>query len=195
VSEPPDLRASDADRERVIERLREAAGEGRLTVEELDERVESAYNARTGTELAELTTDLPATAARGAVLDTTGGRKPRRWVVSILGGGDLRGRWRAGPKLKAVAIMGGGDIDLRDAELSSGEITITAVAIMGGIDVIVPTGFDAELSGFALMGGNDCKVPAQDLPPGSPRVHVRAFSLMGGIDVRLGKRDRKALGR
>jgi hypothetical protein len=192
VSEPPDLRVSDADRERVAERLRDAAGEGRITLEELDERVERAYDARTGAELTELTADLPRSAHR-AELTEPGGHKSRRWVISILGGGDLRGRWRAAPRMRAVAIMGGGDIDLRDAELESSEITITAVAIMGGIDVIVPAGVDAELSGFALMGGNDCKVPSQDLPPGAPRVRVRAFSLMGGIDLRMGRRERKQL--
>jgi hypothetical protein len=193
MSEPPELRVSDADREWVADRLRDAAGEGRLTMEELDERVERAYSATTGSELAVLTADLPAASARADLAVPDSGRKARRWVVSILGGGDLRGRWRAGPKLKAVAIMGGGDIDLRDAELESSEITITAVAIMGGIDVIVPAGVDAELSGFALMGGNDCKVPSQDLPPGAPRVRVRAFSLMGGIDLRMGRRERKQL--
>ncbi len=74
--DPPDLRVSDADRERVAERLRDAAGEGRLTIDELDERVESAYAARTAAELAELTTDLPATATGREVAPS--GRKPRR---------------------------------------------------------------------------------------------------------------------
>jgi hypothetical protein len=43
------------------------------------------------------------------------------------------------------------------------------------------------------MGGNDCNVPEQALPPGARRVHVRAISLMGGSDVRMRRRDRKAL--
>src|SRR5215813_6037985 len=55
------LRASHEDRDRVIEMLRVAAGDGRLTAEELDERVEVAFSARTYGELAALTTDLPAT--------------------------------------------------------------------------------------------------------------------------------------
>jgi hypothetical protein len=194
VSRPPELRVSDADRERIAERLRDAAGEGRLTIEELDERLDRAYKARTASDLAELTTDLPATAATGGTgVARPGGAKQRRWLISVWGGGNLRGRWRAGRHLNAVSVMSGGDIDLRDAELESGELTITAIAVMGGIDVIVPAGVDAELSGFALMGGNDCKVPSQDLPPGAPRVRVRAFSLMGGIDLRMGRREPKQL--
>jgi hypothetical protein len=192
VSEPLDLRVSDADRERVAERLREAAGEGRLTVEELDERVELAYAARTRADLEVLTDDLPAAGA-GAELARPGARKPRRWAIAIMSGSRLSGRWRAGRKFRAFALMGGDDIDLRGAELESNEITITAVAIMGGINVIVPPGFDAELTGFALMGGNDNRVPRQELPASAPRVHVRAFSLMGGTNVRMGRRDRKQL--
>jgi hypothetical protein len=193
VSEPPDLRVSDADRERVAERLRDAAGEGRLTIEELDERVERAYGSRTGAELAELTADLPGHGRPGVALGPPSERKPRRWVISLMGGSNLRGRWRAAPRMRSIAVMGGSDIDLRHAELDAGEVTITAFALMGGVDVIVPVGTDVELTGFAIMGGNDNKVPHHDLPPDAPRVHVRAFSLMGGVDVRLGRRDRKAL--
>ena len=54
-----ELRVSDADRDRVAERLRAAAGEGRLTSDELEERLESAFSARTGTELEPLVADLP----------------------------------------------------------------------------------------------------------------------------------------
>jgi Domain of unknown function (DUF1707) len=56
----PALRIADADRERVAERLRTAAGEGRLSPDELEERLEAAFSARTQAELAPLTADLPA---------------------------------------------------------------------------------------------------------------------------------------
>src|SRR5215472_2110049 len=55
----PDLRASHADRDRVVDTLRVAAGDGRLSAEELDTRLESALSARTLGELTELTADLP----------------------------------------------------------------------------------------------------------------------------------------
>jgi hypothetical protein len=53
------VRASDADREHVAERLREAAGEGRLLAEELEERLTSAFRARTYGDLDPLLADLP----------------------------------------------------------------------------------------------------------------------------------------
>ena len=68
----PDLRASDADRERSVAALRHHAAEGRLTVEELDERSEKAYGAKTLRELAELQADLPAIASRPAALPVHG---------------------------------------------------------------------------------------------------------------------------
>ncbi|MFE6050568.1 DUF1707 domain-containing protein [Kitasatospora sp. NPDC056446] len=64
-SAKPALRASHTDRDRVAEQLRVAAGDGRLTSEELDERLEAALSARTVAELAELTVDLPPVALFG----------------------------------------------------------------------------------------------------------------------------------
>jgi hypothetical protein len=139
-----------------------------------------------------LTTDLPAT-ARGGAVGPVSARKPRRWLVSVMGGGNLRGRWRAGRRLTAVSLMSGADIDLTHAEIDAPGIRITAIAIMGGVSVVVPAGFDVELTGFAVMGGNDNRVPVQDLPPDAPRVQVRALSLMGGSHVRMKSADRKAL--
>ncbi|MFC1401849.1 MULTISPECIES: DUF1707 domain-containing protein [Streptacidiphilus] len=64
----PDLRASHADRDRVVEVLRVAAGDGRLTSEELDERLEAALSARTVSELTALTADLPPVSASGGAM-------------------------------------------------------------------------------------------------------------------------------
>jgi Domain of unknown function (DUF1707) len=55
----PSIRASDADRERVVEVLRQHTAEGRITADEFEERMTAAYDARTMGALAELTTDLP----------------------------------------------------------------------------------------------------------------------------------------
>ena len=89
-----ELRASHDDRDRVVEMLRVSAGDGRLTAEELDERLEQAMTARTYGELARLVADLPAagpvtspaTAARAkdvVRIDTRSGHVKRveGWVV------------------------------------------------------------------------------------------------------------------
>lgn len=70
MSEPsdalPQLRASDADRERVVEVLRRAASDGQLTVDELEERVPAAYAARIRSDLERLTADLSVESLRDA---------------------------------------------------------------------------------------------------------------------------------
>jgi hypothetical protein len=182
-------RASDAEREAVVARLHDAASEGRLTVEELGERIDAAYAATTRAELAPLTADLPdvpmptatasAPAAGGPPARTTSSL-----VLGILGGGDRKGRWRVPSRMTVVNVMGGADLDLREAVLDAPEVEITVWSLMGGSDVIVPEGVHVELDGFALLGGNRLRLEGPSPPPGAPVVRVRAWSLMGGTDVK-----------
>jgi len=160
-----------------VDVLRTAAGDGRLTLEELAERVEGALAAKTGEALERLTADLPAPAPEGH-------RAGKRWIVGIMGGGDHKGRWRIASRATVVNVMGGADLDLRDALIDSNETVITVVSVMGGSDIIVPEGVEVELEGFPIMGGNDLKLEGPRPRPGAPVVRVRAFSLMGGTDVK-----------
>jgi hypothetical protein len=79
----PSIRASDADRERVVELLRQHTAEGRITAEEFDERMTAAYSAKTMGALAELTTDLPVDLAEHArrQADLAKAARPRRTVA------------------------------------------------------------------------------------------------------------------
>jgi Domain of unknown function (DUF1707)/Cell wall-active antibiotics response 4TMS YvqF len=174
---PAPLRASDAERERAVDVLRSAAGDGRLTLEELAERVEGALAATTREALERLTDDLPGPAAASRPGGT-------RWLVGILGGGDRKGRWRIAPRATVVNILGGADLDLRDALIDSNETVITVVSVLGGSEIIVPEGVEVDLGGFALLGGNDLKIGGPRPGPGAPVVRVRAFSLLGGTDVK-----------
>jgi hypothetical protein len=153
-------RASDSEREAVVARLRDAAGEGRLTVEELTERIDAAYAAKTRTELEPLTADLPAPAAGSAPARTRvepGPTAPSP-VLGILGGGDRRGRWRVPARLTVVNVLGGADLDLREATLAAPEVEITVWSLLGGSDITVPEGVHVELDGFALLGSNDLRL-------------------------------------
>lgn len=183
-----EIRASDSERERVVEQLRQAGVEARLTLDELVERSERAYEARTRGELERLTSDLPDTAgAATAAPAASAGTRARRassWIVSLMGGAGRKGRWRPADKVHVVAVMGGSEIDLRGAEVAGPEITIFAVAVMGGVDVIVPEGVEVELDGFGLMGGDEERLADVPTRPGTPLVRVRAFSLMGGVAVK-----------
>lgn len=190
MAQTPDLRASDADREHAAEVLRGAAGAGRLTVDELDERLDAAFAARTRGELEALVADVvvPGEASSAALLPVRPGDGGTKWLVSIMGGHDRRGHWRVGPHVINVNFWGGSDIDLNDAELSVPETTIRVISIMGGADVWVPDGLNVRVSEFALMGSNDVRLGRERPAPGGPVVHVKVFSLMGGSTVRRGRR-------
>jgi hypothetical protein len=196
-------RASDAEREAVVTRLRDAASEGRLTVEELAERIDAAYAARTHAELEPLTADLPAAPASVAggprVVGPAGGgvaagRSRSATILGILGGGDRQGRWRVPPRTTVVNIMGGADLDLREAVLETAEVEITVWSLMGGSDITVPEGVHVELEGFALLGGNKLQLEGPRPGPGAPVVRIKAWSLMGGTDVKTRQsRSRRGL--
>jgi hypothetical protein len=175
----PAVRASDADRERTVELLRRHSVEGRLTLEEFADRMGRAYEAKTQDELEQLTRELPEEAAAPPARR----RKPTRWIVSVMGGVNRRGRFRLGANTSAVSIMGGMNVDLRQAELEEPEVTITVVSVMGGANIIVPEGVEVELTGIAIMGGKSYRPGKQSPPPGAPLVRVRVFSLMGGVSV------------
>jgi hypothetical protein len=190
----PALRASDADRERVVALLRDSGADGRLTLGELTERIDRAYLAKTLADLDELTGDLVAGGA-SALPDARPAagsgepRKARNWAVAVMGGSSRRGRWRVARQVNAISVMGGVDLDLRDAQIEGHEVTINALTIMGGIDICVPEGVEVELKGFILMGGKDARIKGRPRP-GGPVVRVRAWGTMGGVSVHTPKRRR-----
>jgi hypothetical protein len=184
-----DIRCSDSDREATVVRLRDAAGEGRLTLEELAQRVEAADGARTRADLARLVADLPATG--GAVGPAAAGRTAsvpaRRRLYGILGGDTLSGPVQLGAECRVINVMGGADLDLTQAVLTEGEITIRVFSLCGGSNIIVPHGVHVEHSGRGLLGWDEVDWPGEGhAPPGAPVVRIRSVSIMGGTDVKRG---------
>lgn len=195
MAETPELRASDADREQTAELLRRAAGEGRLTVDELDDRLAEAFAARTRAELEKLVADIVVggdaglpVGAPATSLPVVPGEGATKWLISIMSGHDRRGHWRVGPKVINFNFWGGSEIDLNDAVLSAQQTEIRIISIMGGADVYVPEGLDVQVSDFSLMGGNGVQLGAERPAPGGPVVHLRLVSLMGGSNVRRGRK-------
>ena len=183
----PDIRASDAEREYVVDVLRAHCSEGRIDLDEFSERINRVYAARTIGELNEITADLPVPVAQVRDVVAQAGRTRRavKWTVGILSGPSRRGRWRVEGETTAVAFMGGVNLDLRDAEIAGDEITIRCFAMMGGIDIIVPEGIEVHISGVPFMGGCDDKTnPNVPILPGSPVVRIKYFAMMGGIGVK-----------
>ena len=203
VPDPQGMRASDADRDRAAEVLREAAAEGRLSLEELNERLDLVYAAKTYAELAPVTADLPSSGRdHQAELATSagpfgignrfGGESAGTYAIAILGGFVRKGDWVAPPELSAVAILGGGEIDLRDARFAEHTVTIHAVTIMGGIQITVPEDADVQVNGIGIMGGFDHSAAGSG-SPGGPRIVINGFAFWGGVQVQRLPSDRPEL--
>ncbi|MFF1544692.1 DUF1707 domain-containing protein [Streptomyces sp. NPDC058291] len=194
----PDLRACDADRERVVEVLRDALAEGRLDMAEFEERLEETYQARTYGELAPITRDLPAAGVTPPPVVSlhkeppqdgswagrvVGGEGSSSWAVAVMSGFQRKGRWTVPRRFTCVAFWGGGEIDLREADFSAGEVRITCVAIMGGVQIVVPPGVEVLVRGIGVMGGFDQRESGVPGDPGGPRVIVDGFAFWGGVGV------------
>ncbi|NUP63190.1 MAG: DUF1707 and DUF2154 domain-containing protein [Nonomuraea sp.] len=182
MNDPGEVRASDAEREAVVEQLRIASVEGRLTLAELTDRTGAAYSATTHAELALLTQDLPGGAVPAPHVPAREGGK-RRWFVGIMGDAKRRGTWRIDQELGAVAVMGDVLLDLREAEVRTDVIDVTAVSVMGDVKIIVPDGVNVDLDGVAIMG--DKKVDVMEAAPGMnvPVIRVHAYAVMGDVKV------------
>ena len=178
----PPVRASDAERDMLVSQLRQDMVEGRLTVDEFTDRIELAYGSQTRGELEALRHDLPA-AGPGEAVAVRSQRRPTRLSIGIMGGSARRGRWRIEGGTTAIAVMGGCHLDLREAELEGPEVTINALAFMGGINIFVPDDVVVEVTGFSFMGGRNVRAAKTPPPPGAQIVHIRAFSMMGGLNV------------
>jgi len=184
-TDPRLMRASDADRERVAEVLRTAAAEGRLHLDELDERLAAVYAARTYAELEPITHDLPT--ARGVpapARPVAGGGRPTAGAgIAVMGGFERKGHWTVGRRFVGIALMGGGDIDLREADFADGEVTILAFAVMGGINITVSEDTEVVVNGVGIMGGFDHRTAGPGRP-GGPRVTVNGVAFWGGVEVK-----------
>ncbi|AKH84540.1 hypothetical protein AA958_22670 [Streptomyces sp. CNQ-509] len=182
-----ELRASDADRDRVADILREALAEGRLDPEEHAERIDGVYTAKTVGELEPLVRDLPAgRRAPGPAAPPPPSPYPQpqpQTLVAIFSGSTRKGRWSVGRRTSAFALFGGVDIDLTEAVFHQQEIVINATAIFGGVDIKVPANVSLRGSGTAIFGGFDVHAQEAD-DPRAPVVVVTGFALFGGVDAK-----------
>jgi Domain of unknown function (DUF1707)/Cell wall-active antibiotics response 4TMS YvqF len=180
---PLGLRVSDAERDRVLDVLRDATAEGRLTAEEYEERASLALAARTIADLSPLTSDLPVGAPVGpmpAVQD-----KP---LIAIMGEDSRSGRWAVPEQLKSVAVMGSVKLDLTEAVPTSRETHLSCVCVMGEVSIVVPEGVDVRMDGLAIMGEKTVKKLRTPPVAGAPIIYVHAFAVMGSVEVKPKKR-------
>lgn len=182
---PLDLRVSDLDRHRVAEILRQAAGEGRLELDELDQRLEATFQAKTYGDLVPITVDLPAVPEAPNVPPAAS--VPVRWSSSVAVMSTIRrsGPWIIQDRHSAVAVMGTVVLDLRGAHFETREVTVHANALMGEVRVIVDARTSVVVDGFAVMGEYSEQRPKVPFDPvgGGPVLRLRGLALMGAVRV------------
>jgi hypothetical protein len=163
-----ELRASHADRDQVVELLRVAGGDGRLSPEELDDRLERALTARTYAELAALTSDLPATLGAAVVPPGAVSATPKDLIrIHVRGSGVRRdGRWVV-PKELDVKVKGGGvTLDFTEAVITQPLLRITAEVRGGGLTLITRPGIVVDAGDISVHGGSVTlpEPPGPDVP-------------------------------
>lgn len=194
IPNPPRKRASDSERDATAKHLQDAFADGQISMSELDERSRAVYAATYADELPALVEDLsPVKHADREVCPSralvTGERGGSAFTLSVMGGSERTGQWLMAPTHTSITLMGGNALDLRDARLASHETTINAVAIMGGVDIIVPDDVRVIDDGVGIMGGfgiedhRSCTVSVAELPADAPVIRVRGLALMGGVGI------------
>jgi Domain of unknown function (DUF1707) len=163
---PAELRASHEDRDRVVELLRVAAGDGRLTAEELDERLEKALTARTYGELAALSRDLPAGPGLpvGAAV-----AKPKEMIRIDCHSGNAKrdGRWLVPLRIEARVTSGHIILDFTEAVITQPSLQIDASVRSGSLTLVTRPGVVVDTDDVAVSSGS-VKVRA----PWGPEVPV-----------------------
>lgn len=183
MSEAPDagppILASDAEREQSIVLLREAVGEGRLTLEEFSERVDLVHAARTDGELAGVTRDLPSRPTPAVVPGAPADQ--HRAICSHL---TRSGPWSLPRHSSWRSIFGTIDLDLRQARLDGPETLLEVYNLCGTVTLIVPEGVEVVVRGGGLFASQKVDAPQQPPVQGAPRLTIDTRGPCGTLHVR-----------
>lgn len=202
------VRASDADRDRIADILREALAEGRLDAAEHSERIDGVYAAKTLAELEPYVRDLPGSRPAEDVGSAPApspapepdpaplpygydGLGTKDNLVAIFSGSVRKGRFRVPGKINSFAFFGGIEIDLTEAVFEQQHLQINATAIFGGIEIRVPENVTLRQKGAAIFGGFDVHI-SEAADPKAPVVLVEGAAIFGGVEAKpkRGKRLR-----
>ncbi len=186
------MRVADSDRERVAQQLYEAMGAGRLSTGELESRLDLVYSAKTFADFESAVADLPATSSVQSGHRAHSEYGPRT-SVAVMSGMTRRLDGVVLAEHDSKAFWGSVRLDLRQAEFADGVCMINAVAIMGGIKIVVPDDIVVDVRGVGLMGGfgGGQGTARRQAMAGAPVLHVTGFAWWGSVKVIRKPRERK----
>ncbi|MEW2546058.1 DUF1707 domain-containing protein [Streptomyces sp. NPDC047002] len=192
---PGAIRASDADRDRVADILRDALAEGRLDADEHSERVDAVYRAKTVGDLEPLVGDLPAGA--GGAPRPAAGPEPRAaygygqegagapadTLVAVFSSNVRKGRWRIGPRTNAFSLFGNIEVDLTEALFAQRETVINATSVFGNVEVRVPENISLRGNGTGIFGNFEVRT-LEGPDPDAPVVIVNGLAVFGNVEAK-----------
>ncbi|WP_327637304.1 DUF1707 domain-containing protein [Kribbella sp. NBC_00482] len=199
-------RVSDLEREEVADILRDAAGEGRLSYTELEDRLETLYASKTYGELVELTADLPTGPRAQNVPSTTpqygGAMVETGPVINVFMSESKRmGNWLVPQRQEVNAVLGDVTLDYTEAQIPFDEITIDVKSILADVKIRVPQNAIVLLDSNPILGSVSEQeaglkaVPDPNAQPTAPkRFHIRGTAILGEIKIKRGPRLSKRLG-
>lgn len=191
------MRASDADREHVADVLRQAASDGRLSLTELEDRIEALYAAKTYADFEPVVRDLPGDLplppaamplarradAAPSPAGRVGGTPGMSRVKAVFSGVVRRGDWVVPKHYWIKAVFGGAELDLREATLEAQDVEITVKAVFGGVNIVVPDDIRVVVDGDGYFGAFNDEASRRQPGHGAPTVRVNGKAVFGGVNV------------
>ena len=163
----------DAAREQAVEVLTEHFSRNVMDVDEFEGLLDSVNRCSTTSELQELLSKLPPLGSLKSATDlmpALGGPpvvvdadrvRPRGFLLSVLSGTTRAGRWIPARKSFALGVLGGISLDFREAVLGAGVTGVNVLAVLGGVEIIVPPEMAVEVDGMAVLGGFEYQTDAR----------------------------------
>ncbi len=208
-TKPTKVLEVDEAREKAIDLLSECFARDMLSVEDFERRVSLAHGAGSMAELGEAidglgsagmaaakTAGLPEEISSRAPAAAFSEVRPTDRAVAVFGETKRAGQWVPARRTTVAAVMGSATIDLREARLGPGTTTVTAVAFMGAVEILVPPGLHVQCGGSAVFGSFE-RLDSSPAPvaAGDSMVRVEGFSIFGSVEIetrRVGESRREA---
>jgi Domain of unknown function (DUF1707) len=179
---PPTTRASDADRDRVLQVLATATADGRLSVDEHSELMDRALNARTLGELDVLTQDLGPHHAPAPAPTTPLAPAPKRGFLAIFGARSRKGGWHVPSEFHATAVFGAIELDFREAQFDAPEVVCVCNCVFGAVEITVPDWVRVVDEGTAIFGARE-EAGGTGVEP-TVTLRLKGLALFGATEVR-----------
>ena len=188
----------DAAREQAVEVLMEHFSRNVMDMDEFEGLLDSVNRCSTTSELRELLSKLPPLGSLKSATDlmpALGGPpvvvdadrvRPRGFLLSVLSGTTRAGRWIPARKSFALGVLGGISLDFREAVLGAGVTGVNVLAVLGGVEIIVPPEMAVEVDGMAVLGGFEYQTNAPPrTDPNPPILRVRGLAVLAGVNVEV----------